>query len=122
MTDDTKLKRGYAAFAALQGAAAILAGAFAAHWADDAAAHLFSTGAGWQTVAALATLYSVWRNAIAACALFSLGGLLFASSLYTLAAGAPSIVGIITPIGGASITAGWLCVFWHEWRAMPQKP
>jgi uncharacterized membrane protein YgdD (TMEM256/DUF423 family) len=41
-------------------------------------------------------------------ALFTLGVLLFSGSLYALALGAPTRIGIITPFGGAALLLGWL--------------
>jgi uncharacterized membrane protein YgdD (TMEM256/DUF423 family) len=40
--------------------------------------------------------------------LFTLGVLLFSGSLYALALGAPTRIGIITPFGGVALLLGWL--------------
>jgi uncharacterized membrane protein YgdD (TMEM256/DUF423 family) len=37
---------------------------------------------------------------------------LFCGSLYALAAGAPRIVGAITPLGGLAFLAGWAVLAW----------
>lgn len=39
-----------------------------------------------------------------------IGALIFAVTLYAMAAGAPRWLGAITPIGGAMMIAAWLCV------------
>jgi uncharacterized membrane protein YgdD (TMEM256/DUF423 family) len=39
-----------------------------------------------------------------------IGTLLFSGSLYILAAGGPRWAGPVTPLGGAFLLAGWLCV------------
>jgi len=40
--------------------------------------------------------------------LLLLGTLLFSGSLYVLLAGAPRWLGVVTPLGGLSLIAGWL--------------
>jgi uncharacterized membrane protein YgdD (TMEM256/DUF423 family) len=39
-----------------------------------------------------------------------IGVVLFSGSLYLLLAGAPRLVGVLTPVGGASLIAGWICL------------
>ena len=96
---------------ALHGAAAVAAGAFAAHALSDARAiDLLETGARWQSVAALAGLLATILRASVAGWLFAFGGAAFAGSLYALAAGAPSLLGLVTPIGGMSLILGWLAL------------
>jgi uncharacterized membrane protein YgdD (TMEM256/DUF423 family) len=41
-------------------------------------------------------------------ALVLVGVLLFSGSLYAILAGAPSMVGVVTPVGGLCLIAGWL--------------
>jgi uncharacterized membrane protein YgdD (TMEM256/DUF423 family) len=38
------------------------------------------------------------------------GALLFSGSLYLLLAGAPRVIGVLTPLGGLSLIAGWCTV------------
>ena len=45
------------------------------------------------------------------------GTLVFCGSLYALAAGAPRIMGAITPLGGLALIAGWLLFALAAWRA-----
>ena len=40
--------------------------------------------------------------------LFAIGVLLFSGSLYALALGAPTSLGIVTPFGGVALLLGWL--------------
>jgi len=40
----------------------------------------------------------------------TLGVLLFAGSLYALALGAPKVWGVVTPVGGICLMAGWLAL------------
>lgn len=46
----------------------------------------------------------------AAIAFFVVGIFLFSGSLYWLALGGPGWLGPITPLGGLSFIAGWLCL------------
>lgn len=93
---------------------AIAAGAFGAHGAPDSAADLLSTGARWQSIAAVASLFCAWRGARAAAWLFNTGAALFAGSLYGLAAGAPSLLGAVAPMGGGALILAWLSLAWRE--------
>ena len=53
----------------------------------------------------------------AAAALLFAGIVLFCGSLYLLAFGAPHAIGIVTPIGGLMLVAGWLLYAWAMWRS-----
>jgi uncharacterized membrane protein YgdD (TMEM256/DUF423 family) len=44
------------------------------------------------------------------------GTVVFCGSLYALAAGAPRILGAITPLGGLALIAGWLLFAIAAWR------
>ncbi len=99
--------------AALGGAASVVAGALAAHLADDPkAAELLRTGALYGMVHAAALLAVV---AIAARRLavrvagwsFAVGIVLFSGSLFALAAGAARWLGWVTPFGGVALIVGW---------------
>jgi uncharacterized membrane protein YgdD (TMEM256/DUF423 family) len=50
------------------------------------------------------------RRVAAAGFLFAAGIVLFCGSLYALALSAPRWIGPITPIGGLSFLAGWVCL------------
>lgn len=105
--------------AALSGFASVAVGAFAAHGVTDPAAkELLRTGSTYAAIHALATLAcAVFIGRAAARAgvaagLFLGGTILFSGSLYALAAGAPPILGAITPVGGLAFLAGWAVLAW----------
>lgn len=108
----TSAVRGWLALAALDGFMAVAAGAFGAHWAHDPrAAELLRVGAQYQGVHAAAAFavagVGPGRLATAAVAALGVGGLLFGGSLDLLAAGAPRLWGVVTPLGGLGLMAGW---------------
>jgi len=102
------------AVAALLGLLAVAAGAFGAHAAPDPATReLLRTGAQYQGLHALAAVVcfaalAAVRGSRIAGWLFVAGACLFGGSLDLLAAGAPRVVGAITPLGGLCLMAGWL--------------
>jgi uncharacterized membrane protein YgdD (TMEM256/DUF423 family) len=100
--------------AALSGAMAVAAGAFAAHGAGEAAAELLRTGAHYQLVHAVAALVVVRMQAKGSAWLFVGGGAVFAGTLYLMALGLPRWLGAVTPVGGTMLIVGWL---WLAWRA-----
>jgi uncharacterized membrane protein YgdD (TMEM256/DUF423 family) len=51
-----------------------------------------------------------------AAVLVLLGVVLFSGSLYALTFGAPRLFGVVTPIGGVSLIAGWICFAVGAWR------
>lgn len=46
-----------------------------------------------------------------------IGIVLFSCSLYALTFGAPRPIGIVTPLGGLSLIAGWICFAAGVWRS-----
>jgi len=46
-----------------------------------------------------------------------IGIVLFSCSLYALTFGAPRPIGIVTPFGGLSLIAGWICFAAGVWRS-----
>jgi uncharacterized membrane protein YgdD (TMEM256/DUF423 family) len=48
--------------------------------------------------------------------LFVAGNMLFAGSLYAIAATGARSLGAITPFGGAAFLAGWAVLAWSAWR------
>jgi uncharacterized membrane protein YgdD (TMEM256/DUF423 family) len=103
------------ALAALHGFLAVAFGAFAAHGMSDVAGKgWLETGARYEAIHALAALIAALlpaRFARVAGWLFILGAALFAFSLYALAFGAPRVMGMITPLGGVALLAGWAALF-----------
>lgn len=105
---------------ALLGATMVMLGAYAAHGlsarTSAAMVDIVETGVryqAWHTLAMLAVL--AWRSHYShpgqqvVLALWALGVLAFAGSLYLMALAGLS-VGIVTPIGGLLLMAGWLAL------------
>jgi uncharacterized membrane protein YgdD (TMEM256/DUF423 family) len=104
----TRIPRLWGALGATNGAAAVLAGAFAAHAIADArAADLIESGARWQVASGLGGVAAAMLGARIAAILHGVGAAIFALALYALAAGAPSVLGAVAPIGGVAMIAGW---------------
>ena len=103
------------ALASLAAACAIAAGAFGAHVAQGAAAEWLKTGSFYLLVHAIAVL-ALAKQAHGALALLLGGSVLFASTLYAMALGAPRWLGAITPLGGIAMILGWLWLAVRFWR------
>lgn len=101
------------AIAGLGGLASVVAGALAAHLADDPKAEeLLRTGAlyGMVHAAALVAVVAIGARRLAVRVAgwsFAAGIVLFSGSLFALAAGAPRWLGWATPIGGGALIIGW---------------
>jgi uncharacterized membrane protein YgdD (TMEM256/DUF423 family) len=100
-------------FAALNGAMAVIVGAFAAHGAGPGVKALLTTGAQYQMVhAVLAVVCAIWpgRPSLVSLAgwLASLGGLVFCLSLSLIALLSLRAMGIVAPVGGLLMIAAWL--------------
>ncbi len=52
-----------------------------------------------------------------AASLVLYGVLLFCGSLYLLLLGAPRVLGVLTPLGGLCLIAGWCVAAWALWRS-----
>jgi uncharacterized membrane protein YgdD (TMEM256/DUF423 family) len=115
------MDRTFLLLGAVAGFLGVALGAFGAHGlrarltADMLA--VFETGVRYQMYHALAILFVALAAARfdgwvtrAAGWLFVLGILLFSGSLYALALGGTSRLGIITPFGGLAFLAGWVCL------------
>ncbi len=118
------------ALGALSAGIGVALGAFAAHALHD---RLESAGqlANWET----AVRYQVWhalalvlvgilrerRGGLGFSAwAFAAGTLLFSGSIYCLALGVlRSVMGPVTPLGGALLLAGWLALAWSAFRRPP---
>lgn len=104
---------------AVAGASAVLLGALGAHaLRGEIPAAMLDV---WQTAVrfqiwhalALGLAAFVARRSHAghlAAILFTLGIVLFCGSLYALALGAPRMVGMVTPLGGIALVAGWIAL------------
>ena len=102
--------------AALSGALAVAAGAFGAHAAEGQAVEWLKTGGQYQLIHAVAALVAIKMDERVSPWLFVTGGALFAGTLYAMALGAPRWLGAVTPLGGAALIAGWLCLAWTAAR------
>lgn len=122
------MHKGFIRLAALLGALTVALGAFAAHRLRQSFSAeemmIFETGVKYQFYHVLALflsgiLYREFSSSLILWAgrLFITGMILFSGSLYLLAwlksAGMDSLlwVGAITPFGGTSFIAGWICLF-----------
>ena len=109
------ISRSLAAFAALNGALAIVIGAFAAHGAGPQIKTLLTTGAQYQMVhAVLALVCAVWpgRGRLVGLAgwLAAVGGLVFCLALSAVALTGFTVMGAIAPIGGILMIGAWLLI------------
>jgi uncharacterized membrane protein YgdD (TMEM256/DUF423 family) len=95
--------------AALSAAVAIGAGSFGAHVAQGQAIEWLRTGATYQLIHAVAVVVLAERHPRIAGVLLT-GAAIFAVTLYAMAFGAPRWFGAITPLGGATMIAGWLAL------------
>ncbi|WP_110669451.1 DUF423 domain-containing protein [Salinicola halophilus] len=117
---------------ALSGLIVVMAGAFGAHALADrvspSSLDVFHTGVryqAWHTLAALGVF--VWRQQrllrgqILTLTLWFAGVLLFSGSLYALTFGAPRLLGVVTPVGGLCLMAGWIALGVSAWRQRPSE-
>jgi uncharacterized membrane protein YgdD (TMEM256/DUF423 family) len=114
--------------AALNGALAVVFGAFAAHGLsqrlDAHALSIFETGARYHMyhalamgLAALAMQRTAARTATWSAALFLVGIILFSGSLYALTMTGERVFAFVTPVGGVSFLAGWILLALAAWRS-----
>jgi uncharacterized membrane protein YgdD (TMEM256/DUF423 family) len=83
----------------------------------------FEVGVRYQMYHALALLAVGWAHTrwpgtmlTAAGWLFVAGTVIFSGSLYLLSVTGARWLGAVTPIGGLTLLAGWLCLAWAAWR------
>lgn len=100
--------------AALSGACAVIAGAFGAHGVSGEPGEWLKTGGEYEMIHALAAIVAVQLGNRVAAILFLCGSALFAATLYAMALGAPHWLGIVTPVGGLGMIAGWLLLAWRH--------
>lgn len=113
--------RGWWCLAALSGAVAVMAGAFAAHalqgQVPERLIAAFETGVRyqmWHTLAMLGVL--AWRASQprrglgVVLGLWTAGVLLFSGSLYLMALTGLRGLGMVTPVGGGLMIGGWLAL------------
>ncbi|HEX3775556.1 MAG TPA: DUF423 domain-containing protein [Polyangiaceae bacterium] len=112
------MKPNFVAIGAGAAALGVMLGAFGAHALRGSVGprelELWETATRYLFIGAFGmTLYGLFqrstgRGSLAGWFLLA-GSALFASSLYALALGAPRALGAITPFGGASLIAGFIC-------------
>jgi uncharacterized membrane protein YgdD (TMEM256/DUF423 family) len=112
----------YFVIGAINAALAIALGAFGAHGLEKQLTEhyleVFETGVRYHMYSALGLmLIALFAKQIGGSKLVLNGGrlivggtVLFSGSLYVLAVSGFSKLGIITPLGGVAILAGWACV------------
>lgn len=114
--------------AAVNGALAVAAGAFAAHGLsgrlDAHALEIFETGARYHMYHALALGLAAFAMrgaaampAQAACSFFLAGIVLFSGSLYLLALTGMRAFAFVTPFGGFAFLIGWIALAWAAARS-----
>ena len=114
------MDRTWLGIAAINGALAVMAGAFAAHGlkarlSADALA-VFETGARYHMYHALAMALAGLVAARRAAIAFLAGIVLFSGSLYLLALTGVTLLGAVTPVGGLCFIAGWALLAWAAFR------
>lgn len=123
---------------AVSGGLAVVAGAFGAHTLrghdySDRALQVFETASRYQMYHALGlVLIGLWdlgqpRRALTVAGwAFTVGTVLFSGSLYALVLLDRRWLGMITPIGGLSLIAGWIALAAASWPRPddrePRKP
>lgn len=123
----TPSRRGVLVTAAVLGALAVAAGAFAAHGLSSRVSprmlEVWETAARyqmWHVLALLAVAASepLWKHRAAAiaCAAWIAGIVLFSGSLYALVLTRVRALGAVTPVGGALLMAGWVLIAVAAWR------
>ena len=108
--------------AAVAGFLAVVLGAFGAHALKDIleahhTAEIWKTAASYHLVHSVVLLFSACfqgKKAQWSWYSFLAGIILFSGSLYVLAVSGIKWVGVITPLGGILLLAGWLLLFWPQ--------
>jgi uncharacterized membrane protein YgdD (TMEM256/DUF423 family) len=113
---------------ALSALIGVAAGAFGAHGLKSRIGAemlaVFEVGVRYQMYHALALIAAAWMQSKWPSALVTTGGwlfvigtVLFSGSLYLMSISGTRWLGAITPLGGLSFLAGWICLAWAAWRA-----
>lgn len=102
-------------------------GAFGAHSLRSSVSPemitVFETGVRYQMYHTFALLFAAWalqsmhnRKFLVAAWMFTTGMILFSGSLYLLTLTAIHQLGMITPLGGVLLLAGWLMTGYGFWQ------
>lgn len=103
--------------AGLMGATAVALGAFGAHGLKEVLQQSPDAISWWNTATQYLLIHAVAVGAIKstrAVYLWLIGSLIFSSTLYAMALGAPKWLGAITPIGGTLLIAGWIVLIFSK--------
>jgi uncharacterized membrane protein YgdD (TMEM256/DUF423 family) len=117
---------------ALLGLTGVASGAFGAHalksWLPPDRLAVFETAVRYQSLHAIALFASAWvlqtwpsRAAVLAGTCFAAGTVLFSGSLYALALLGEPRLGVIAPLGGMGLIAGWALLAFAMIRAKPRR-
>ena len=101
----------------LMGTIAIALGAFGAHGLKETLQHNPEALGWWNTASQYLLIHAVAVGAIKlkrSTYLWFIGALIFSSTLYFMALGAPRWLGAITPMGGTLLIAGWVMVIFSK--------
>ena len=116
------MNRTWLGIAAINGALAVIAGAFAAHGLQAQisaqALQVFETGARYHMYHALAMALAALVPARGAAAAFLAGIVLFSGSLYVLAVTGLHAAVFVTPVGGLCFIVGWALLAWASFRGL----
>jgi len=123
--------RGLGIAAAALGATAVMLGAFGAHAlhgrVDEGSLQVWRTAVDYQFWHALAVLAIAGFASATPRAwrfggwIMCIGAFLFSASLYLLALGAPHALGMLTPVGGMLLIAGWVVIGYAFWCGAANK-
>lgn len=127
------MNRGLLFIGALSAAIAVGLGAFGAHGLRDVLTPemlaVFETGVRYQMYHALALVAlglagCAWLGRLAAVAggLFVAGSVCFSGSLYLLTLVGTKGIGLVTPLGGVMLLAGWAVLAIAALKASPASP
>lgn len=110
------MSRPLAALAALNGLLAVAVGAFGAHAVADAQAKAWIATGATYGLGHAAAAFAVMERSRAAAWTMSAGALLFAGALYVLGLTGQRWLGMVAPVGGTLMMAGWAILLWRTLR------
>lgn len=113
---------------ALSAGVGVAAGAFGAHGLKSRLSpemfSVFEVGVRYQMYHVFALMATAWAKTRWPSSLVVIGGwlfvvgiVLFSGSLYLLSLSGMHWPGIVTPLGGVALLAGWICLGWGVWRS-----
>ena len=122
------MERIFFVLGALSAFIGVAAGAFGAHGLKGRMSaemlSVFEVGVRYQMYHAFALIAAAWARAKWPSSLVTIGGwffvmgtILFSGSLYLLSLSGFVWLGALTPLGGLSFLAGWVCIAWGARRA-----